>query len=1238
MGVTAETLMLDQVKNIIESTLRIPAEKLDVDADFEDFGIDSIIAMELISNLSEELNVSISPADFTQIETVRQLAELLEKLASNDDANEDDEEVTEQEPELPPVVEEIKEQNIVIREEKNKKTARSKRISLDKVIKHVYNEYSVDLSSKSFNSVDEIVNYLTENHSEKLKLKIDGVEDQKEIQSEQRSVSTNVNSVAPKKTQDVAIVGISCNFPDADNPVTFWDNLINRKNSIKEIPESRWNWKDYYVKKQAAGKTVSKWGALIDNVQNFDAKFFNVSSEEALLMDPQERLLLQEVYKALQDSGTNPEKLKGSNTGVFIAYEYSEYEHYLRNNIESVPVGPYGPFFSSSSPTYYLSNRISYLFDFHGPSESFNVNCAGSAVALNRAYYSLLNDETSIAAVCGASLNLFADDYIALSQYGMLSPDGTCGVFDDNANGFTRGEGLASVILKKLEDAERDNDRIYGVIKSSHQNNRGVAKFVSEIKHEAITDVLKKCYKKAGLDSESVRYIEVDGYATKWGDSFEFDGIRNTFKTNKNKDKYCALGSLKGNIGNLESVNGLASVIKIALALKNQVFPATISKKKTNSFIDIENSAHPLYIADKEINFEDIRNNSNVPIRAGLNSFADSGVNVHILLEEYKGKKNNKTEDEFKVPPIFLLSAKNTEQLIKYIEKFIDYLKDDADNDSFNNMLFTQQVGREVMDEKIAIISKNKTELLSKLRKMANKKANKISSFENDGIFYGNSSSGEKKSLMKVFTNEMLELLVKNCIASNEWNQLAQLWVNDLIIPWDIIWNGAKIEPVSLPTYPFDNDRYWLDIDNSNKQRVVNQKSDSVEEEVTVDENIEQEYFFYLSEDKEKDSRDINEKADLLLKQEISLQIKKKVDNIDITKNFLELGMNSIGIAAFISKVNSVLKVNISPSILFTNSDVEKLTQYLVSTFKERLEDLCITEDRSFFESMVVENGGELTSQKKLSPSDVVTAMQTKGKKRPIFVIPGANGTVHNMHQLITAMGNKQPIYGIESAALSGDISLLKSIEDIAKFNIEAIKTVQNKGPFKILGYSNGGIIAFAMAKALLEKGEKVESLILLDTPSPEIPHAEIENDIVEVFKSILKNSNGKELKLTTEEFKKIPEDKRCEFLNDLLRENGYDWPKEQFAASYDAIIAGEKCYRSYKPKAINKKLEVVLFKATEGYIEGYIDLPEDYGWNNLLKDPIQIIPIKANHISIVDKASGEVIANNIESLKTKIQ
>ena len=593
MAVAANSGVLDAVRGIVVSTIKISADRLDVDAEFADLGIDSIIAMELMESLSRRFGIAFTPSQFLNVNTVRELASYIEDNFDVDRGS-----------------------------AAQPSEAREEDASLRHLLESVKGKYATDLTGGTWSSIDEIVEELVSNNLERVmhSLDVDGVFDHH-----------GPANAARDRSRDVAIVGISCRFPDAPNPQAFWDNLLNRRSSIREIPKSRWNWETCYAPVAAAGKTLSKWGALIEDIDCFDADFFGIRPQEAKLIDPQERLLMQEVYRAIQDAGLDAKKLAGSDTGVFVGYEYAEYEQHLRHNMHRIP----GLVCSSSSPTYYLANRLSFVFDFRGPSESVNVNCASSAVAINRACLSLINGESGLAVVGSACLHLFADDYVTSSQYGLLSPDGTCAVFDNDANGFTRGEGVAALVLKRLDAAIADKDRVYAVIKSCHQGNRGSGKTLSDVKHDAITEVINRCYEKAALTHESIRYIELNGYSKKWADSFEFEGIRNAFAAAGPAGKRCALGSLKGNIGHLEPVNGIASVIKVALSLHHKKFPPTITRRATSTFIDLDSPAHPLYFADREIAFDTIREDADSPIRAGVSSFADSGVNVHIALEEF---------------------------------------------------------------------------------------------------------------------------------------------------------------------------------------------------------------------------------------------------------------------------------------------------------------------------------------------------------------------------------------------------------------------------------------------------------------------------------------------------------------------------------------------------------------------------------------------------------------------------
>ncbi|XLS29195.1 beta-ketoacyl synthase N-terminal-like domain-containing protein [Flavobacteriaceae bacterium M23B6Z8] len=1246
----AESKVLTQVKNIVSKTLKLPLEKVDVDADFDSFGMDSIIAMELMSNLSKEMNISITPAQFTEVNTIKELATTIEEITVEDDQEE-----------VPAQVIETTKATQVIQEpvyrEISKSPERVRKIDTQRstvsrnnegvnrnVLERIQQEFSIDLSYRKFRTIEEVADTLVTGHLDELLNHyniIDETIDAPLEMSQHPNVSGTNRQTVKIDQNDIAIVGISCNFPDAPNAPAYWKNLIDKKNSIREIPSSRWDWKKYYAEEAVPGKTNSKWAALIDNFDCFDAAFFGIHEEEALLMDPQERLLLQEAYKAFQDGGINPAHLKGTNTGVYVSYEYSEYEHYLRNNIDRLQLGDNLPVFSSSSPTYYLANRISFVFDFNGPSESFNVNCAGSAVAINRAYHALLNGESDLAVVGGVSLNMFAEDYIALSKYGMLSPDGSCAVFDEAANGFTRGEGVASVVLKRLSDAEKDNNKIYGVIKNSHQNNRGKARFMQEVDTESITNVISNCYEDASIEPQNVDYIEVDGYATKWGDSFEYEGIKNAFKQINSKNKSCALGSLKGNLGNLESVNGLAALIKLSLSMQHKKFPATISKKKTNTFIDLDNPKHPIYFADNEIPFDTLRKDEHKLIRAGINSFADTGVNVHILLEEYQPKNGLSGNRIPKDPQLFVLSAKDQNRLLKSIDTYVDFLPG-VDASQFLNIVYTSQIGREALEERLVIICNSLEELIEKLEKARNGVERKNTSLEKDGIFFGSAQKANENPLNGIFTDDMAQMLIEQTSQKDRWEKLAKLWITGLEVPWKSIWNEIQVHPISLPLYPFYETRYWVEI-SGEKKPLINLNGNSQNNQKSIKESEEAkvtspEWFFYVTEGKSESNQfpRPKERMVLFLQQQIGLLLKVPILKVDTKTNFLELGLNSIDIGTFVSNTMNLLDITMSPAIIFNNTDINSLAGYLTDTYAEKVQRLVVTTDEK--EAKSKKNATAIKIKQKTDTSlSVLVPLQPTGSETPIFAVsPGGNGTTLAFQHLVKALGAEQPFYGLEFAMPENAKPEEITIEKIAKENVNAIQKIQSKGPYRLLGLSNGGMIAFEMAKILHKKKEKIELISFLDSFSPKQKVIDIVDEIIGVFQGKFTTSPDSKLELDADKLRKLPEREQFDYLYDAICKNGFTIPKEQFSATYEIAKTMDASCRAYKPSKLTSRINTVLFRATEGYMEGYEELPEDYGWNKLFTNRIQINPIEADHFSITEKAQSEEIARTIKELLKK--
>lgn len=1204
MSKLVEQDVLGTVVRLIESTLRVPADQVDIDANFESFGMNSLIVMELMENIEKEFEVTLTPAQFSNVDTVRGLTELLEGLLQ-EKGGAAPAAAPASAPLAAPQASSLK--------------GRSAQAASEAVIDHIRRKYAVDLSGRAFDSLDNIAGALVADHGAEL-LRHYGLSGQGAQQVH----------AAPVKAPEIAIVGISCRFPDAADHRAFWDNLMAGKNSLREVPASRWDWEQHYAEKTEPGKTSSKWGALIDDVDCFDAGFFAISSEEADALDPQLRLLLQESYRAVEDAGIDMKQLAGSRTGVFIGYEYSEYEHHLRklNNKDFTK----GPLFSSSSPSYYLSNRMSFIYDLRGPSESINVNCASSAVAINRAYYSLLNGESELAIAGAVSLNLFADDYIATSQYGVLSPDGTNGVFDDDANGFTRGEGVAAIVLKRLDDAERDGNTIYGIVRSCHQSYRGAARNISEVKHDAITSVLNECYDKAGVGLESISYIEVDGYASKWADSFEYEGIKNAFINSPLKEKHCALGSLKGNIGNTESVSGVANVIKLALSLHNKKFPATISMKKINTFIDIDNTAHPLYIADSEIAFDDIRKDSATPVRAGINSFADSGANVHILLEEYLGAKPVAPEAA-QPKRLFVLSARDGERLASYVQAYIDFLSGPVAPGAFADLVFTSQVGRQALGARLAIVAASHEELIGKLAIVQKSGIREKLGMESKGIFYGRTDPSDKSGLSKLITPEMANMQLTQSMQTGDWKQLAMLWVNGVNVAWNAAWQRGAAHRISLPGYPFAKERHWIDVTPGagGAATYVASASTAVVETAApsaVAPVASNDWHFYVPVDATAPvegavSLTGTEKIELFMRQAVAAQQGIALEAVALDKDFIELGMDSIGVADLIIKIDALLAVNLSPSVLFKYPEIGTLAEYLAEAYAEVVDALVVTSVAPNASQIktVEAKAKDAGPVRPVEPIDILVPLRAQGELAPIFAVPGAGGGALSLQQLSHALGATQPFYCLEAVGLDGQHPAMTTVEEIADFNIAAMKTVQPSGPYRLMGYSNGGVVAFEMARKLLEQDADGVSLMLLDVASPLLPRRDTVEEMADVFTHFV-GTLGAEAKVDAEQLRQVPQDERAEYLFGLLAGLGLELPKEQFVATFKAANASEDACVRYQPRQLSRKIETTLFKATDSYPGA----PGDYGWNSLLRQAVRVHEIKASHFTLLDKEPiGEV-------------
>ncbi|SFR72206.1 type I polyketide synthase [Anaeromicropila populeti] len=480
---------------------------------------------------------------------------------------------------------------------------------------------------------------------------------------------------------DIAIVGMACQFPKAKDYNEFWDNIIKGKDCIEEI--KRWNNNQFYSENYDDNKSISKWMGHLDDIQMFDNNFFNISPKEANEMDPQQRILLENTWKCIEDSGISLKCLQKNITSVYVsALNLNSYFDLL--NKENV-----GVFTGNGNYPFMLSNRISYFFDLKGDSKVIDTGCSGALIATYDAQRSLINKDSDYALVESINICIEPLKYIIWSKNRMLSGDGRCKTFDKDANGFVMGEGVGVLLLQRLDDAIRDNNHIYGVIKGCAVGHGGHANTITSPSVEIQKSVIRKAYQDAQCSVEDVTYIETHGTGTSLGDPIEIEALKQVFREDTEKKQYCELGSVKTNIGHLLNAAGMASIIKVLLMFKYKKIPPLINFKMLNPMIEFDESSFFISTDTKDWKCEEKAR------LAGITAIGLGGSNSHLVIQEYVAKTmDEKTELINEYP--FILSAKTENSLEKIKDKWLKFIKNNGvESLALKDICMTQLLGRE---------------------------------------------------------------------------------------------------------------------------------------------------------------------------------------------------------------------------------------------------------------------------------------------------------------------------------------------------------------------------------------------------------------------------------------------------------------------------------------------------------------------------------------------------------------
>ncbi len=621
----------------------------------------------------------------------------------------------------------------------------------------------------------------------------------------------------PKK--DIAIIGICGKFADNSDVNEFWDMLINGKDSIRPFPKKRQQDVEEYLR--AIGlkdvKVDYHLGGFLEEVDKFDSNFFSISPREASLMDPNQKLFLETVWNAIEDAGYGGKKLYGTKTGVFLGYstdfgeEYKKFIQAMDPDAAEIAV--------TGNIKSIISSRVSYLLNLLGPSIVVDTACSSGLVSVHMACRSIRSGECEVAIAGGVKVLPLPIKSNGKTKWGIQivnDIESSCGktkTFDDDSDGTLIGEGVAAIILKPLGKALEDKDNIYAVIKGSAINQDGSSIGITAPNSSAQEEVLCAAWKDAGIDPETISYIEAHGTGTKLGDPVEISGIQRAFKHHTNKKQFCSIGTVKANIGHLDSTSGMSGLVKVILSLYHKQLPPSINFSKPNKKINFIES--PIYVNDLLRDWE----TPGIPRRCGVSSFGLSGTNCHIVLEEAPHRNSEKNcNSELNV---FTVSAKSKETLDNIIRNYIDFIGAE-DVPPLEDMCFTANTGRGHYSYRAAIIAGDLEQLREKLVRIRD------CGYTYDGIanvFYGcckvvqdrkelkclgEITDGEKRDISSQADSKVHELVSLGA-TEERLKELCSLYIKGADVEWDDFYKNSSLSRVSLPSYPFEKVRHWVE-------------------------------------------------------------------------------------------------------------------------------------------------------------------------------------------------------------------------------------------------------------------------------------------------------------------------------------------------------------------------------------------------------------------------------------------
>ncbi len=530
-------------------------------------------------------------------------------------------------------------------------------------------------------------------------------------------VKAKLEAVERQKSEPIAVIAVACRFPGGgDTPEAFFRFLKEGGDAITQVPADRWRLDASEDATSTPEGRATRWGGFLrESVDRFDARFFGISPREAVHLDPQQRLLLELGWEALERAGQDPVRLVGSATGVFLGISNNDYIELCK------AAGPEGEdvYAATGNGHAFAAGRLSYVFGFQGPSLTVDTLCSSSLVAVHLACQSLRNGEAALALAGGVNLMLSPDTTRLTATTQGLSPDGRCKTFDAAANGFVRGEGCGMVVLKLLSDAQRDGDPILALIRGSAVNQDGRSTGLTTPNGLSQQAMLRQAFASARVAPEEVGYIETHGTGTSLGDPIEFEALHAVVGEPRPDGATCVLGAVKSNIGHLESAAGVAGLIKVVMALREEIIPRNLHFRALNPRMSLDGT--PFVIPTENLAWP----RGEKPRLVGVSSFGMSGTNAHLVLEEPPAPEPADAPPPEASSTLLPISAKSPEALRALAQSYAEVLSE-TEGARLSDLAYTASVRRAHHEHRLACTGRTQEEI-----------ADALAGFVRDGVARG---------------------------------------------------------------------------------------------------------------------------------------------------------------------------------------------------------------------------------------------------------------------------------------------------------------------------------------------------------------------------------------------------------------------------------------------------------------------------------------------------------------------